>query len=309
MLNSILLYIAFVVAFFAMLLGLTYFAADIREETLHAANQLRRPKLADGVSPWLRDILLSYPIRRFDNVVQTCGLMVRTESVLIGMMGLSVLAMAALNLYLPKPVLSLVGGVAFGLGLPLLVLLSMRNRRMTKLMLQLPETLGMMVRSLRAGHPIPVCIQLVGNEMPDPIGGEFKRVFDAMAFGLDLRESLIRMTERLHTVDELKYVVSAIRIQAMTGGNLAEILDTLSKLMRDQQKLKMKIKAISAEGRMSGKIIAAVPIVLVLVVNITTPTYYQHVFERPGLMVAMLLGGSLIVLGTVLINRIVNIRV
>jgi tight adherence protein B len=309
MLNSFFLYVLFVVAFFLLLLGVTYFTADVREESLRSANQLRRPRLADGVAPWLRDILLSLPVRRFDNVVQTCGIKARTENVLIAMMALTVASMAVLDWFLPHPVFSFVGGVFFGIVLPLLVLLIKRNRRMTKLTHQLPETLNMMVRSLRAGHPIPVCIQLVANEMPEPIGGEFKRVFDAMSFGLDLRESLIRMTERLHTVNELKYVVSAIRIQATSGGNLAEILDSLSRLMRDQQKLKMKVKAISAEGRVSGHILAAIPILLVVIVNTTTPTYYQHVGERPGLMAAMCVGAALLVLGIVIIRRIVNIRV
>jgi tight adherence protein B len=117
------------------------------------------------------------------------------------------------------------------------------------------------------------------------------------------------MTERLHTVTELKYIVSAIRIQSTSGGNLAEILESLSKLMREQQKLKMKIRAMSAEGRLSGFVLAGLPIFVIVAVNILTPTYYAKVMESTGLMTAMGVAAFLLVLGIVLVRRIVIIRV
>src|SRR5262249_39916104 len=137
--------------------------------------------------------------------------------------------------------LSLVVGLAVSVGLPYLVIVRVRNKRMAKLTLQLPEILGMIVRSLRAGHPITTCIGMVAKEMPEPVGPEFKRVADAMLFNLALRDALSRLAERLHTVPELQYIVTAIRIQAISGGNLAEILESLADLMREQHKLKMKI--------------------------------------------------------------------
>jgi tight adherence protein B len=307
--ETIVLFAFFMVIFFALLQGVFYFMADIREETLLAEGGLRRPKLADGVSPWLRDILVTAPICKFDNLVQTCGLKARTERVMLMMMAIIVLAMLLLNQHVSNPMISLVGGLALGAGLPLFFLVRKRTRRMTKLTAQLPECLGMIVRSLRAGHPIPVCIGLVAKEMADPVGGEFKRVFEGMAFGLDLREALIKMTQRLHTVAELKYIVSAIRIQSTSGGNLAEILESLGTLMRDQQKLKMKIKAISAEGRLSGNILAALPIGVITTLAFTSPHYYDGVGDNLYLALCLAVAATLLLVGIFVMRRILDIRV
>ena len=218
--------------------------------------------------------------------------------------------MGALGFFIAIPLLlSLALAIVVGIGVPLLVLVALRNRRMKKLTRQLPETLDTMVRSLKAGHPIPGAISMVAKGMPDPVGGEFKRLFDAMAFGLSLRDALTRMTERLHTVNELKYIVAAIRIQATSGGNLAEILESLSKLMREQQKLRMKIKALSAEGRLSGIVLAALPIVVFIFVNILTPTYYAKIFESTELLIAMGVAAFLLLIGIAMIRRITNFQV
>ena len=308
---SSILYVVLVIAFFALIQGCLLLSADIREEARISANHLRlqRPRLADGVSPWLRDILLTVPIRRFDNLVQTCGIGISTERVLLGMTMFSVLAVLLSDVFTRNPFLSFAGGIGVGIGLPLFILLRLRVSRMTKLTRQLPETLDMMVRSLRAGHPIPACISMIAKEMRAPIGGEFKRVYDGMSYGLDLRDALTKMTDRLDTVPELKYVVSAIKIQSSTGGNLAEILAALSTLMRDQLKLKMKVKAISAEGRLSGNILAALPIFVVILLNFINPQYYATTMGDPIMQYVMGFAGSLVIVGYLFIRRIVNIRV
>lgn len=308
---SIILYLVLVVAFFALIQGCLLFAADIREESRITAShlQLRRPRLADGVSPWLRDILLTAPIRRFDNLVQTCGIRASTERVLLMMTIFSVLAVILADVTTRDPFLSFAGGVGVGIGLPLFVLLRMQASRMTQLTQQLPETLDMMVRSLRAGHPIPACISMVAKEMRAPIGGEFKRIYDAMSYGLDLRDALTKMTQRLDGVPELKFVVSAIKIQSSTGGNLAEVLSSLSKLMRDQLKLKMKVRAISAEGRLSGNILAALPVFVVILLNLINPKYYESTIGDPIMSYVMGFSASLIIVGYLFIRRIVDIRV
>ena len=307
---SVAIYIALVLGFFALIQGCLYLTADIREEAQNAASQLqlRRPTLADGVSPWLREILLTTPVRKFDNLVQTSGTTTRTEHVLLGMMFATVMLVVLIDLS-PLPQYAFPGGVLGGVGLPLLFLAKRRQMRMAKLTSQLPETIDMIVRSLRAGHPIPACIAMVSREMPMPIGAEFKRLNDAMTYGLDLRDGLAKMTQRLDSVRELKFVVSAIRIQSITGGNLAEILASLSNLMREQQKLRMKIRAISAEGRLSGNILAALPVGVVVLLNIINPQYYLGFQESPVILYALEFSAALIVGGYLLIRRVVNIRV
>jgi len=309
--ESIILYVTLVTAFFALIQGCLMFAADVREEAQISANHLglRRPRLADGVSPWLRDILLTVPIRRFDKLVQTCGLAISTERVLLGMTMLSVMAVILSDVLTLQPFFSFAGGLAAGIGLPLLVLLRLRAARMAKFARQLPEALDMMVRSLRAGHPIPACIAMIGRELQAPIGIEFRRVHDAMSYGLDLRDALTKLTDRLDSVHELKYVVSAIKIQSSTGGNLAEILSSLSTLMRDQLKLKMKIKAISAEGRLSGNILSILPVAVVVLLNFINPHYYESTIADPIMIYVLGFSGFLVIAGYLIIRRIVDIRV
>lgn len=309
--SSIILYVILVVAFFALIQGFLLFSSDVREEARKSASELRllRPTLADGVSPWLQEILLTAPVRRFDTLVQSSGIAARTERILFIMTVITVVAVIMLNVFIANPPISFAGGFVIGVGVPLLVLNRIRATRMRRLTLQLPETLETMVRSLRAGHPVPASIAMIGKEMPAPVGVEFKRVYDAMSYGLDLRDALTKMTERLHTVRELKYIVSAIKIQASTGGNLAEILSSLATLMRDQQKLKMKVKAISAEGRLSGNILAALPVGVVTLLNIINPGYYSGLKSSQNMLYVMCFAASLVVVGYLLIRRIVNIRV
>jgi tight adherence protein B len=309
-LSTLILYLVFVGVAFAALQGCRYFIDDLREETRIEVSQLRRVRFADGFSPWLRDILLAAPIRRFDNLVQTSGLKARTEYILLGMvLGTAIIASIATQFL--NPFLGLVLGCGLSIVFPFVVILRLRNKRMAKLMLQLPEVLGMIVRSLRAGHPIGACISMVAKEMPEPVGPEFKRVADAMLFNLALRDALNRLAQRLYTVPELRYIVTAIRIQSLSGGNLAEILESLSDLMREQQKLKMKIKAFSAEGRISANVLALMPFAMFVIINVINPALYREAFSvNPnGVTGALLVAVGLVVAGKMIARRIVKIRV
>jgi tight adherence protein B len=308
--STLLLYLVFVAMAFAALQGFRYFIDDLREETRIEVSRLRRVRFAEGFSPWLRDILLSAPIRRFDNLVQTSGLKARTEYILLGMILGTAIIMSVATQFLPA-FFSFALGCGVGIALPYAVILRLRSRRMAKLTLQLPETLGMIVRSLRAGHPIAACIGMVAKEMPEPVGPEFKRVADAMLFNLALREALSRLAERLYTVPELQYIVTAIRIQAVSGGNLAEILESLAELMREQQKLKLKIKAFSAEGRMSANVLALLPFLMFVAINVINPNLYRDAFNVSPSAVNIALGVALllVVVGKIIARRIVKIRV
>ncbi|TIX37667.1 MAG: type II secretion system F family protein, partial [Mesorhizobium sp.] len=143
--------------------------------------------------------------------------------------------------------------VAFAL--PLLVLRRARNKRIQKFAAQLPDALDMIVRSLRAGHPTTVAIGLVAREMPDPLGTEFGIVSDEISFGLSLEQAVRKLSERVG-FEGLHLLSVSLSIQAKTGGNLTEILSNLASVLRERRKLRMKIKALSAEGRASAWIIS-----------------------------------------------------
>jgi tight adherence protein B len=175
---------------------------------------------------------------------------------------------------------------------PLLVLMRLRAVRRRHFATQLPEALDVIVRSLRAGHPTPVAIGLVGREMPDPIGTEFGMVSDEMTYGLALAETLKNLLERVG-LEDLRLLVVAISIQTTTGGNLSEILGNLSRVIRERAGLRARVKALSAEGRMSGIVLSLFPFILFGVITLLSPDYYSAVIDRPivfyGLSGALLL--------------------
>jgi len=176
--------------------------------------------------------------------------------------------------------LALLIGILAGIVVPILFLLVLRSRRQAKFAAQLPEALDIIVRSLRAGHPIPVAISLVAREMPDPIGTEFGMASDEMVYGMDLEETLQNLRARVG-LQELSFVEVAVSIQSKTGGNLSEVLSNLSRVMRDRFKLRRRVKAMSAEGRLSAIALSAIPILVFLMVNLMAPNFYGDVKSDP----------------------------
>ncbi len=177
---------------------------------------------------------------------------------------------------------------------PFVALRHMRKRRLKQFGMQLPEALELITRSLKAGHPVPVAISMVAREMADPIGSEFGMVADEVTYGSDLVTALTGMLKRVGHED-LPLFVTAVSIQATTGGNLREILDGLSATIRDRGKLRRKIRAISTEGRMSAYILTAVPALLATGMQALMPQFYGEVMDQA--LTWYLLGGAITWLG------------
>jgi tight adherence protein B len=319
--NSILLYAAAATAIFLFLQGFFLLLDGVGEISKRSKRRLdrlsindpteflRRKALGEGASPWLLTVLDSAPLRWFDKLIIASGINKATERVLVSMTFGASAAAVILKLILGLSlVMSLFGSVAVAVILPLGILVSLRTRRARRIAAQLPEALDMFVRSLRAGHPIPTAIRMISVEMPAPIGTEFGMVFDSMTYGLDLRDALQRMIQRV-PVPELQYMVGAIRIQHSAGGNLAEILASLSTIMRDRLKLYMKVKALSAQSRFSGKILACMPFAIVTLIYFTNPGFYDGARTDTALAVVLYFAGFLVLMGIFLLRRIVNIRV
>ena len=185
---------------------------------------------------------------------------------------------------------ALAATVVLALLLPVLVLRFLRKRRHKMFGIQLPEALELITRSLRAGHPVPVAISMVSREMADPIGTEFGVVTDEITYGSDLVTALRTMHERVGHED-LPLFVTAVSIQTASGGNLREILDGLSQVIRERGKLRRKVRAISTEGRMSAYILTAVPVLLGCAMMVLMPQMYLGVIDKP--MTWYMLGGTL----------------
>lgn len=191
--------------------------------------------------------------------------------------------------------------------LPFLWLRRMRKKRHKLFGAQLPEALDLMTRGLRAGHPVPVALAMVGRELPDPIGTEFGLVADEITYGANMVTALSNMYDRVGQED-LPLFVTAVSIQSTTGGNLREILDGLSKVIRDRGKLRRKIRAISSEGRASAYILTAVPCLLIGVLVIFMPDYYGEVTDIPLTWYLLGFGVFWLGLGNMIMFRMANFR-
>jgi tight adherence protein B len=192
--------------------------------------------------------------------------------------------------------------------LPFLVLKMLRGRRQKKFGAQFPDALDIITRSLRAGHPVPIAITMVGREMADPIGSEFGVVSDEITYGADLESAMRNLYARIGS-DDLPLFVTAVAIQGSTGGNLGEILENLSGVIRDRFKMRRKIRALAAEGRASAMILSALPIGMFIVIQFISPDFYASVWNEP-LTKEMLFGAAgWMAIGNLIMVKMVNFKI
>lgn len=182
-----------------------------------------------------------------------------------------------------------------------------RRRRIAAFSEQFPDALDVIVRGLRAGHPFRVALGLVAREMPDPVGTEFGIVADEIMFGLDQTAAVENLCKRVGQ-DDLAYFATAISVQLQTGGNLAEILSRLSKLMRSRSKLRLKIRALSAEGRASAIALSLAPFALFLIITLISRDYFLGIKDHPLVIPAVIFGTLLMTAGNIAMYRMVNFK-
>ena len=195
-----------------------------------------------------------------------------------------------------------------GVVLPPFVLKFLRRRRQKKFSAQFPDGIDIIVRSLRAGHPVPIAISMVAKEMPDPIGSEFGIVSDELTYGSDLEFAMRNLFFRLGT-DDLPLFVTAVAIQRSTGGNLGEILENLSAVIRQRFKMRRKIRALAAEGRASALILSSLPIGMFAVIQFLVPTFYASVWNEDLTKICLALAGCWMLVGNFIMYRMVNFRI
>jgi tight adherence protein B len=191
---------------------------------------------------------------------------------------------------------------------PILFLLWKRQKRMQQFETQFPDALDAMSRAIRAGNALSSSIQLVGEEMPHPIGGEFKRVFEETQLGMDPGEALSRLAERMPT-DDVRFFCTAVLIQRSSGGNLAEILDRLSEVIRERFKILSHARALSAQHRWSAICVGLSPIAFAIMFELMSPGYFTPMMESP--LAPVLLGAGFVMeaIGFFMVWRIAKIKV
>lgn len=170
--------------------------------------------------------------------------------------------------------------VAIGSGLPLMIVAMKAGKRLKKFEQQFPAALDIFVRGLRAGHPVDAALELLTTEVADPTGSEFGLVADEINYGLSLKQALDNLADRIGTADIRMFVV-CVSIQSETGGNLAEILESLSKVIRDRASMVMKVRALASEGKMSGTMLSVLPVLTFALVFLNSPSFYLDVAGDP----------------------------
>ena len=198
--------------------------------------------------------------------------------------------------------------VGIGVGAVFFWVSSKASKRLAMIEEQLPDAIELMVRSLRVGHPFASAIQIVAKEVQDPLASEFGVIADESAFGRDVGEALKAMAERLDMQD-LRFLAVAVTIQQQSGGNLAEILMGLSKVIRARFRLFRRVKAITAEAKWSGKFLSAFPLVALVVINIGDPHYYDEVRDHPWFIPACFVVGIFLCVNLVVMRVLTNIKV
>ncbi|MGR3548161.1 MAG: type II secretion system F family protein [Roseovarius sp.] len=223
--------------------------------------------------------------------------------------GLSVLAFIGLSVGTDTaaPVRA-IASVGIGVG-GIFTWISMKAaKRMALLEEQLPDAIELMVRSLRVGHPFSSAIGIVANEVGDPLATEFGIIADEAAYGRDMGEALKEMAERLDMQD-LRFLAVAVTIQQQSGGNLAEILAGLAKVIRARFRLFRRVKAITAEAKWSGKFLSGFPILALIGIQLIKPDYYDEAMNHPFFIPAVLVVGVFLVMNLIVMRALVNIKV
>ena len=203
---------------------------------------------------------------------------------------------------------SMPAGFAIGFAIPFLVLRVKRTRRLRSFEEQFPEALDLIARALKAGHAFATGLKMVADEMPEPVGPEFRKTFDEQNFGLPLKDALENLTRRIPVLD-VRFFSTAVLIQRETGGNLSEILENLAHVVRERFKILRQVRVYTAHGRLTGYVLLALPAVLAIALSFINPEHMNMLFrERMGQM--MLLGALVMqTFGFLWIKQVVKIEV
>lgn len=255
--------------------------------------------------------------QRFEHMLIAAQVTVPTERLMLGILLapiaifffiLLIMALLGSPLALGRLVLIAVFAGVVGAFLPIMFLQMKANRTRKKMQAQFPVALDVFVRGLRAGHPIAAALDLLTVEMPDPIGSQFGIVVDEVTYGAELRDALQAMAERWQ-LDDMRMFVVSLSVQSETGGNLAEILENLSAVIRERHSMMLKVRALSSEGRMTAIMLTALPIFAFAFLFLSNPGFYLDVSDDPAFLPGFMGLITMYVIGFVMIRKMVDLKV
>jgi tight adherence protein B len=254
------------------------------------------------------DLLLKRlpPARTIDRLLQQAGASLRVAQVLAMMLVFPVIGLVALA-GLRAPLVVVLGGALLMACLPLLWLFRARTARMRRVEQQLPDAADFIARAMRAGHSFTNVLQMAGAELPEPLGSELRAAHEEINYGVPLNEALHNLAARIPLTD-LRYLVIAVLIQRESGGNLAEILSNISRLIRSRLQLLAQVRVMSAEGRMSAWILGALPFFVLATLTISDRKYTSVLWDEPQGQRLLWYGLGMLVVGAFWLRRVIHIR-
>lgn len=252
---------------------------------------LRRAKIASDV----------------DSLIKQADLKWTVGGVVLGALLLFVIVALAGRTVLHSTALGVLLGLLAATS-PYFYLRMKRRARLNRFVLVLPDAIDLLGRALRAGHAVTAAIEMVSREIADPVGTEFRRVFDEQNFGLPMREALLNLARRV-PVDDLHFLVTAMLVQKETGGNLAEVLDKAGAVIRERSRLQGQLRIYTAQGKMTGWILGLLPFIVFALMNTLNPSYTHIMLDDPTGRMWIWIGLALMAIGVWFIRRIVDIKV
>jgi len=288
-------------------------ALSVQTENEGTVDILRKDKLSE--MPWLHSLLKRFStMEKMTLLVEQAGVSRKP-----GLYVLLSLTLAGVGFLAGMPfhaayfpllpgffvILPCAIGPAF---LPLIYLRYKRSKRFKKFEERLPEALDLIARSLRAGHAFSSGLKLVSEEMEAPVGSEFGKTLNEVNFGISAQDALVNLTHRI-PLDDLKFFVISVILQRETGGNLAEILENLARLIRERFKLNGHVRVLSAQARISAYILVAMPFITAFIIHLINPKFFQAFFENPMGKYMLASGMGWMVIGIIIMKKMVTIRV
>lgn len=259
-------------------------------------------------SPLMEQLLLRLPrIHAMDRILEQSGTGWSPARFLTYSMFFSLFSMTICIMFQLPTILTTLAGLTTVM-IPLLYILQTREKRFRKFELQLPEAADLISRALKAGHAFPSTMQMLRDEMPEPVSGEFRIVADEINYGVPLNDALMNLSTRIPLTD-LRYFIIAVLIQRESGGNLAEILENIAQIIRERLKLLSRIRVLSAEGKLSAWILGLLPFAVGFFINLVNPGYLHLLWVDP-LGITMVTGAlMMMIIGAFVMRKIIRIRV
>ena len=257
------------------------------------------------VEKFLRRFML---IKKLDKLIDNAGLDISAMSFILIMSFLSVIGLI-IGIALGRGIIGpIIFAPLFGF-MPLFYLVQKKKKRMQMFTEQFPGCLDMIARSLRAGHSLSSAIETIGKEMAEPVAGLFRTAYEEQSLGLNMRDAIARMLDRMDSMD-LRLFATAINVHREVGGNLAEMMERLATTIRERLKIKRQVKVYTAQGRLSGYVLAALPIFMALVLYLfVAPDYIKELIEEK--IGWYMIGYAIIsqIIGFIVIKKLINIRI